>query len=362
MKVLSLRHAGYRNLEAGVFAPGEGVNVICGKNAQGKTNLLEALWLFTGGRSFRGVRDGDLIRRGEAQAKLALSFYRDDRAQEAALALVGNRRQASLNGVPLRSPGQLVGQVCAVIFSPEHIALVREGPAGRRAFLDGALCQIRPGYARLLGRYQRTLSQRNALLKDIPRHCELEDTLAVWDEKLVQDGARIVAQRTAYLELLGPAAAGQYSGLSHGRETLALSYQHSAPDLRAALRAGRRQDIRQGFTGAGPHRDDLNLLLDGENARSFGSQGQKRSIVLALKLGEAAILEARTGEKPLVLLDDVLSELDAGRQEYLLNHLAGCQVFITCCEPGQAARLRGGRVFAVEAGRVTAQEAPCADV
>lgn len=354
MKVLSLRHRGYRNLEAGTFFPGEGVNLICGPNAQGKTNLLEALWLFTGGRSFRGTRDSELVRRGEEQAKLTLSFYRDDREQEAQLALFGGKRHAWINSVPLRSPGQLVGRVCAVIFSPEHISLVREGPAGRRAFLDGALCQIRPGYVRLLNRYRRTLSQRNALLKDIPRHCELEDTLAIWDEKLVQDGAKIVAQRTAYLDLLRRIAAERYSGLSHGSETLSLSYQESAPDLRASLRAGRRRDIQQGFTGAGPHRDDFSMEINSENARAFGSQGQKRSIVLALKLAEAAILEERTGEKPLVLLDDVLSELDATRQEYLLNHLTDCQVFITCCEPGQAAQLRGGRLFSVRAGRVTA--------
>ncbi len=357
MKVLSLRHQGYRNLEPDTFFPGEGVNLICGPNAQGKTNLLEALWLFTGGRSFRGTRDSELVRRGEEQAKLTLSFYRDDREQEAQLTLSGGKRHASLNGVPLHSPGQLVGRICAVIFSPEHISLVREGPAGRRAFLDGALCQIRPGYVRLLNRYRRTLSQRNALLKDIPRHCELEDTLAIWDEKLVQDGAKIVAQRTAYLDLLRGIAAERYSGLSHGRETLSLTYRESAPDLRASLRAGRRRDIQQGFTGAGPHRDDFSMEINSENARAFGSQGQKRSIVLALKLAEAAILEERTGEKPLVLLDDVLSELDATRQEYLLNHLTDCQVFITCCEPGQAAQLRGGRLFSVQAGRVTASPA-----
>ena len=352
MKVLSLTHKDYRNLLPDTFVPDKGVNVICGENAQGKTNLLEALWLFTGGRSFRGVRDKELVCRGKEQAKLTLSFFRDDRPQNAEIVLSGGRRTASYNGIALKSPGQLVGRVCGVIFSPEHIALVREGPAGRRAFLDSALCQLRPGYAKLLNRYQHTLSQRNALLKDIPRHVELVDTLPIWDEKLVQDGAKVVSQRKAYLELLREFAGQRYRGLSRGREVLSLSYTESAPDLREALRQGRRQDIQFGFTGSGPHRDDFSILLDGEPARTFASQGQKRSIVLALKLAEAAVLEARTGEKPIVLLDDVLSELDAGRQEYLLNHLLDYQVFITCCEPGQALRLRGGKLFSVAGGRV----------
>ena len=354
MKLLSLNCRGYRNLTDICFAPQPGVNVIWGENAQGKTNLLEAIWLFTGGHSFRGARDSELIRRGGDSAVLSLHFFSEEREQTAELTFEGGRRKNQLNGIPLRSSAGLVGHVCAVIFSPEHIALVREGPAHRRAFLDTALCQIHPGYVRLLNRCQRTLTQRNALLKDIPRHRELADTLPIWDERLAVDGTAIMQQRERYLQPLAERAAAVYAGLSRGQEVLALRYQRSAENLREALRTGREHDIRQGFTGAGPHRDDMDITLDGAPARSFASQGQKRSIVLALKLAEAQILEQKTGEKPLVLLDDVLSELDGARQDYLLNHLTENQVFITCCEPAQALSLHGGGLFQVRNGTVSA--------
>lgn len=352
MKILSLSCQSYRNLDEVRFMPQPGVNVIWGENAQGKTNLLEAIWLFTGGHSFRGIKDSELVQHGAAGTKLELAFYSEEREQSASLTIEGGRRHAKLNEVPLRSSNGLVGHFCAVIFSPEHISLVREGPANRRNFLDAALCQIKPGYVRLLNRYQRTLSQRNALLKDIPRHRELAETLPIWDVRLVQDGLQIVSQRKKYLARLTTAASQIYSGLSHGKEQLGLAYLNTAEDFGNALHAGRARDIRQGFTGVGPHRDDMGILLDGASARSYGSQGQKRSIVLALKLAEAAMLEETTGEKPVVLLDDVLSELDSSRQDYLLNHLLDCQVFITCCEPEQAQCLCGGGLYQVENGCV----------
>ncbi|MCH3973152.1 MAG: DNA replication/repair protein RecF [Oscillospiraceae bacterium] len=352
MRLLSLFCRGYRNLEETQFTPQPGVNVLWGQNAQGKTNLLEALWIFTGGRSFRGAKDSELPCRGQSSAQLKLTYYSEEREQSAEIRIGGGRRQAFLNGIALRSPGELVGHVYAVIFSPEHLSLVRGGPANRRSFLDAALCQIKPGYARLLSRYHRALSQRNSLLKDIPRHWELADTLPVWDSRLVQDGEKIVFQRKSYLERLSVFADSVYAGLSHGKEKLQLSYAASAENLAEALQKDQKKDIRQGFTGAGPHRDDIEILLDGSPARAYASQGQKRSIVLALKLAEARILEECTGEKPAVLLDDVLSELDSTRQDYLLNHLTECQVFITCCEPAQAQVLRGGGLFQVQEGRI----------
>lgn len=352
MKILSLTCRSYRNLGEVRFEPRSGVNVIWGENAQGKTNLLEAMWLFTGGHSFRGAKDSELVQHEAAGTQLELGFYSEEREQSASLTIEGGRRHAQLNGIDLRSSNGLVGHFCAVIFSPEHISLVREGPANRRNFLDAALCQLKPGYVRLLNRYQHTLLQRNALLKDIPRHRELADTLPIWDARIVQDGTQIAAHRKQYLTRLSTAAAAVYNGLSHGKEQLGLVYLSTADDLAGALREGRERDIRQGFTGVGPHRDDMEILLDGSSARSYGSQGQKRSIVLALKLAEAAMLDETTGEKPVVLLDDVLSELDSSRQDYLLNHLSDCQVFITCCEPEQAQSLRGGGLYRVENGCV----------
>ena len=213
MKVLSLTARGFRNLEPLQFSPHEGLNVICGENAQGKTNLLEAMWLFTGGRSFRGAKDAELVRVGEEQAEIALSFFSQEREQTAGMTLRGGVRRATLNGVPKKGMAELVGRFCAVIFSPEHLSLVKGGPVERRAFLDSALCQVRPSYAALFSRYRHTLNQRNALLKDISRHAELLDTLPIWDERLCRYGAAIVRERRSYLERFSPIAAAHYEGI-----------------------------------------------------------------------------------------------------------------------------------------------------
>lgn len=355
MNILRLDWSGYRNLEPGGFSPGNGINVIYGKNAQGKTNLLEAMWLFTGGRSFRGARDADLIGYGKESAALNLRFFSGEREQTAEIRVENGRRSAGLNGVPKRSAAELIGVFCAVIFSPEHLSLVREGPAFRRNFIDSALCQIRPAYAALLSRYNHTLIQRNSLLKDIPRHAELLDTLSIWDEKLAKYGAEVVRFRLDYLRQLEEPAKAVYAGICEEKEVLSLQYRQSAENLEQALRETRREDLAAGHTGAGPHRDDLEIGIDGRSARAFGSQGQKRSAVLALKLAEAEVLRRRTGEKPVIFLDDVMSELDSGRQDYLLNHLEDCQVFITCCEPDAVKRLKEGKRFRMDAGALSGQ-------
>lgn len=353
MKVLRLSWKNYRNLTAGELIPCPGVNVIFGDNAQGKTNLLESLWLFTGERSFRGAKDAELIRREETSARLELQFESEGREQSAVISVADGRRSAELNGVPKGRCSALIGKLCAVVFSPEHLSLVSGGPVLRRDFLDTALCQIRPGYAALLSGYQKTLAQRNALLKDIPRHAELMDTLEIWDARLCQFGERVTRRREAYLKALEQPASDFYSGISGNRERLLLSYRKSAENLAEALKQCRRDDIVSGHTGAGPHRDDIEISVDGMDARAYASQGQKRSAVLALKLAEAELLTRAAEEKPVVLLDDVMSELDAGRQDYLLNRLTEFQVFLTCCEPGAVRPMKRGALFHVERGAVS---------
>ncbi len=350
MNILRLNYSNYRNLQPGEIVPESGINVIYGKNAQGKTNLLEAMWLFTGGRSFRGSKDADLVAYEAPKAELNLQFFSEEREQTAQIRIENGRRSAALNEVPKKSVSELIGKFCAVMFSPEHLSLVREGPVFRRNFIDSALCQIRPSYAVLLSRYNHTLTQRNALLKDIPRHSELADTLEIWDEKLIKYGGEIMRGRTDYIDQIREPVQKIYAGICENKEAIGLSYQKSAEDLAQALKNSRRDDIYSGHTGAGPHRDDLEITIDGQSARAFGSQGQKRSVVLALKLAEAEVLSRRTGEKPVIFLDDVMSELDSGRQDYLLNHLDLCQVFITCCEPDTVKRLRAGALFEMTAG------------
>lgn len=364
----------FRNLEDLELFPHEGVNVLYGDNAQGKTNLLEALWLFTGGHSFRGAKDGELPRLGPdgknaRQAGLALDFFSEEREQKATLLIENGRRSCVINGVQKRNGSALVGKVRAVIFSPEHLLLVKEGPQRRRAFLDGALCQLRPAFAAALAMYNRALMQRNALLKDLQRFPELKDTLEVWDARLTKLGAGLMLERRGYAERLAPLVEDIYSGISRGRERLLASYEPSLrevsgdftqEDAEAAFEKALRDfypvDVRTGFTACGPHRDDLSLTLDGLSARMYGSQGQQRSTVLALKLAEAEALSAVSGEPPVVLLDDVMSELDVNRQDYLLNHLHGRQVFITCCARETVSLMETGRRFRVEGGKVT-QEA-----
>lgn len=365
MTVTRLTVRGFRNLREGAWSPCPDVNVIYGDNAQGKTNLLEALWLFTGGRSFRGAKDSELPTLGGQSAALTLDFYAEGRDQTAQLRIENGRRDCAINGVPKRTASALVGKVRAVIFSPEHLLLVKEGPARRRAFLDGALCQARPAFAVALSRYHRALLQRNALLKDMARYPELGDTLAVWDARLAQLGAVVLLDRLAYVRRLAPRARAVYEGIAKGREELGARYLSSLGEVDGlsqaelealfleALRRALPADTRAGFTGPGPHRDDLEISLDGLSARAFGSQGQQRSAVLALKLAEAETLAEAAGEPPMVLLDDVLSELDESRQEYLLDHLHGRQVFLTCCGPDTARPPEGGKMFHVKHGVLT---------
>lgn len=374
MVVTRLGCQNFRNLRDGELFPCPGVNVIYGGNAQGKTNLLEGLWLFTGGHSFRGAKDVELPRLDTATgenaptAALALDFFSEGREQKALLQFENGRRSSVINGVKKKTGSALVGKVCAVIFSPEHLLLVKEGPARRRGFLDGALCQIRPSYAGMLHVYQRALSQRNALLKDIGRFPELRDTLEVWDARLIQLGAAVMEERHRYVEKIAPQAQEIYRGISRGKEELSLSYAPS-PKLpegssqqdwvelfKTELRRTEASDVRSGFTSVGPHRDDLEITLGGLSARMYGSQGQQRSAVLALKLAEAQALSQLTGETPIVLLDDVMSELDQSRQDYLLNHLHGRQVFITCCSPETVSLQETGMRFRVEAGEVFPEE------
>lgn len=369
MTVKTLCLSGFRNLTDSVFSPCAGINVLYGENAQGKTNLIEALWLCTGSKSFRGAKDAEMIRLGQKNGRLEMAFEANGREQQIGLALDGGRK-ARLNGVALESPARLAGEFCAVIFSPEHLGLIKDGPAPRRKFIDAAICQLMPRHAPAAAEYQRILFQRNALLKDIPQHSELIDTLDIWDERLARAGAVMVFTRLRYLRRLAPAAASIYGGIAHGGEELGLAYESSehvdyacpledtaaahrilTESLRRAMTSLRASDIDAGYTHAGPHRDDLAVTVNGLSARSFASQGQQRSAALALKLAEAAVLREQRGEAPVLLLDDVLSELDFNRRDYLLNHIEG-QVFITCCDPSGITGLLDGQTFRVSGGGV----------
>ena len=362
MTVNELSFENFRNLENNRIEPSESVNVIYGENAQGKTNLLEALWLFCGGHSFRGAKENEMIGFGKDHFRLCMRFTSGEREQIAEIAFDKTRRQIKLNGVERNTSSYLTEVFSAVVFSPEHLTLIKRGPNIRRRFLDAAICQHRVRYASVLSKYQQILNQRNALLKDIYKHPELKSMLSIWDESLASAGAMILRERYDYLQKLREPAGEFHKGISGGREELEISYlptektaEGDSEDvlrkkMKDALESSRHEDYSTGYTSAGPHRDDIEISINGISARKYGSQGQQRSAVLSLKLSEAELLYEKNGEKPIILLDDVLSELDSGRQDFLLNKTEGYQVFVTCCEESSKEQLKNGMVFCINNG------------
>ncbi len=364
MKVTELQFENYRNLENNTIIPSSEVNVIYGENANGKTNLLEAIWLFCGGHSFRGSKENEMIRFNERFFRLKMKFYSGERDQDAEILFDKNKKSIRLNGVDKNSSSYLTEVFSAVVFSPEHLSLIKRGPNMRRRFLDAAICQHRVRYASLLSDYNRIINQRNALLKDIFRHPELKDTLSIWDDSLTIVGAQILKERFDYLKKLREPARRYHSGISCDSEELDIEYLCTAKandtddigilrdKLRQAFVSSRSEDYHTGYTSVGIHRDDLDIKINGISARRFGSQGQQRSAVLSMKLSEAELLYQKNEERPVILLDDVLSELDNKRQDFLLNKVGDYQVFVTCCEQSNKEQLRNGRVFYIENGAV----------
>lgn len=368
MKVTSLELENFRNIPAARLEPCEGVNVIFGENAQGKTNLLEAIWLCSGGKSFRGARESQMIRFGEKMFRVGLSFADRQREQRISYHSSGSGRKVQLNGVPLRSSAELAGEFLSVVFSPSDLSIVQEGPAERRSFLDNAISQIKPVYAKYLQQYNSVLEQRGALLKEIALHGRrAADTLEIWDQQLARMGTAISIFRRDYLSKLSEVCEKVYGGFSGYQESFSLQYESSVfpaekeleiysdeliSDYLTVLKESLENDVRMRSTSKGIHRDDLDIRVNGLSARLYGSQGQQRSCAIALKIGEAMLLKGVTGEDPVILLDDVMSELDQGRQDYLLNRIRDFQVFITCCDIVGALRMKEGKVFRVEGGAV----------
>ena len=359
MKINSAKIENFRNIER-LSLDFDQVNIIYGENAQGKTNLIEAIYLFTGSKSFRGVKDKELVKFGSDFARLEIEFENNSRQQNAEI-FIEKHRTASLNGVKKKSTALLGEELKAVIFSPVHLSMVKEGPLERRRFIDNALCQLKSNYRNVLKEYNRSLTQRNMLLKDIGKNSSLADMLYIWDKNLAISGAKIIYQRQKYIEALLPYAKEIFNGLSSGKENIDLTLkgpfnyenltlEEIQKQLMFSLDNNRGNDIINRITTVGPHRDDMEILINGKSARSFGSQGQQRSCVLALKLAEASLLREMTEDQPLALLDDVMSELDISRQDYILNHIKDWQVFITCCDANTVLRLKEGKTFHMENG------------
>lgn len=351
----------YLHLEAR-FHPG--VNVIYGENAQGKTNLLEGIAYLSSASSHRARYDRELIQFGVDHAFIRGEVVSRDRdfTLEAALNR-GSRRQLTSNGVRLRTAGELAGILNTVLFCPEDLYLIREGAAARRRYLDDCICQLRPRYAAALAEYKKLHEHKTRILRDSEERPDLLDTLDDFSLRMAQCGAILIHYRAHFVKRLREIAPDIHRACSGGLEQLELRYETVStvtdpeapprqllPQLLAHQESHRRAEIESRTCLSGPHKDDLVVEINGNLAKTFASQGQTRTAALALKLAARDIFCQDTGEWPVLLLDDVLSELDARRQEFVLNRITSGQVFITCCEEEKLANLREGGVFHIKNG------------
>jgi DNA replication and repair protein RecF len=351
MTITKISADGFKNLKAVDITLSSGLNLFVGENAQGKTNLLELLWIMTGVKSFRGNSDKNFL--GFDAEKISVKISYRDFERDCILTYDSKRSEKliTLNGVQVPRLSKLFGNLRAVIFTPDDLSLVSSEPALRRAFLDLSISQIKPQYAAVLHRYNKILAQRNAYLKSGDTDIDTE----MWDEQLIKTGTHIATYRKVYIEILNRYAKKIYGEISGEREEFNCSYRSSVFDSReytheyylSRLHSHTEAELRLGTTLVGIHRDDLNLSLNGLSVRDFASQGQRRSAALALKLAQAKILAAETGDSPVILLDDVLSELDSRRKSFLLRDLEGFQTLVTSCDKNIA-----GKTFSVKDGYI----------
>lgn len=366
MRIDRLELEGFRNYVRQAADFDSRCNVICGDNAQGKTNLLEAVVYLSRGRSPRARTDREMIGfQAEAARLKAMAESRSREFRIQADLFRGKRRKLTVNQVPVKNSAALGDVYHTVLFQPEDLYLIREGAAARRRFLDTALSQLRPRYAAALAGYERAREQKTRILRDYDQRPGLLAALPEFNEQMIRLGAALIRYRHQFILRLAEYAAVHHRECSGGRETLALQYQTVssvensgaeisvlADRLRRHMDLHREAELASRLCLSGPHKDDLFVAVNGREARQYASQGQTRTAALALKLAEREIYQNAAGEYPVLLLDDVLSELDPRRQEFVLNRIAGGQVFITCCEEDRLPSLLGGKVFHVEQGEI----------
>lgn len=342
MHIKSIQLRNYRNYNYLNLNFADTFNIIYGNNAQGKTNIIEAIFLCASGRSHRTSRDDELIKSSASGFEIKLLMEKNGLEEEIHITFSKEeRKKIRINEIPIRKIGDLMGHLNAVIFSPEDLLIIKQGPSERRRFIDITLSQLRPSYFYDLQQYSKILFQRNCLLKKIIINRQLEDTLDVWNKHLVKTGSRIMKARNSFVSTLDNFATARHSKLTNNEEKLQLKYSPSfennfeCSDIEIEkafyeiLTRCKSKEIMKGTTLYGPHRDDLDIVLDGESTKIYGSQGQQRTCVLSMKLAEIDLMKEESGEFPVLLLDDVLSELDDKRKEYLLESVQGVQSFIT---------------------------------
>lgn len=357
MVIKALELSSYRNYDRMCLALHEGTNIFYGDNAQGKTNILEAIYVCSTTKSHRGSKDKEVIQFEKEESHLKMILNRKGLDYRIDMHLKKNKPKGiAINGVPIRKASELLGIAHVIFFSPEDLGIIKNGPSERRHFIDMELCQLNPVYTSQLSSYNKVVLQRNKLLKDLSYKPETMDTLQIWDMQMVRYGTSIIRERRRFIDRLNEIITKVHDRLTEGKERLLIRYEPNVTEetFESALETGRDRDLRQKSTLNGPHRDDICFLVNGMDIRKFGSQGQQRTAALSLKLSEIRLVEEVAKDEPVLLLDDVLSELDSKRQNQLLSSISHIQTLITCTglDDFVNGRFQMDKIFQVEHGTV----------
>lgn len=357
MIIKSIELADYRNYDSLVMQFDRGTNILYGDNAQGKTNILEAIFVAATTRSHKGSKDREIVNFNKEEGHIRTWLEKDGAETRVDMHLRKSKSKGiAIDGQKIKKAAELLGLCNVVFFSPEDLGIIKNGPAERRRFVDMELCQLDGVYLYNLNHYNKIINQRNRLLKDMYLNQGLKETLEVWDMQLVSFGTKIIERRALFVKQLNEIIYGIHRKLSGDKEELQICYEPDAVQeaFEEKLSSARDRDIRAKMTSVGPHRDDFSFLVGGVDIRKYGSQGQQRTAALSLKLAEIELVKKITGDNPVLLLDDVLSELDSNRQNYLLNSIGEIQTIITCTglEEFVHHRFEINRVYKVADGNV----------
>lgn len=358
MIIKSIELADYRNYDSLILQFDKGTNILYGDNAQGKTNILEAIYLAATTKSHKGSKDREIVNFDREEAHIRTYIEKEGIETKVDMHLRKSKSKGiAIDGQKIKKAADLLGLCNVVFFSPEDMGIIKNGPSERRRFVDMELCQLDSFYLYNLNHYNKIVNQRNKLLKDMFMNPQLKETLNIWDMQLVSFGSKIIERRRLFVEQLNEIIYDIHKRLSGGKEDIHIRYEADVEieEFEKKLHYSQERDIKSKMTSVGPHRDDFSFLVGDVDIRRFGSQGQQRTAALSLKLSEIELVKKITKDTPILLLDDVLSELDSNRQNYLLNSIGEIQTIITCTglEEFVNNRFELNRVFKVENGNVT---------
>ena len=357
MIIKSIELSNFRNYESLNLEFDKGTNILYGDNAQGKTNVLEAIYLSSITKSHKGSKDQDIIRFGENESHIRTYIEKDGDTYKVDMHLrKSGSKVIAVNGQKLKKAAGLLGLLNVVFFSPEDLSIIKNGPSERRRFIDMELCQLDNFYLYNLNNYNKIVNQRNKLLKDIYTNYSLKETLDIWDSQLISYGSKIIERRVAFINQLNEIIYDIHKKLSGEKEEILIKYEPNVliEEFESKLKQNQEKDIKLKMTTVGPHRDDICIDVNGIDIRKFGSQGQQRTAALSLKLSEIELVKKITKDTPVLLLDDVLSELDSNRHKYLLDSIGNIQTIITCTGLDDFVndRFEINKVFKVSNGRI----------